>query len=202
MTKKNNVFDAFASTSGPTKSSASKKIAVEDITPELKVQVDLIIGNKAKIKALKAMQDQAELALIEHVFPQQETHARAGNFCKSFTIVGTDDNSLTITWPDKWSVPKEPEVHTRIKGLLSKLFDNFFKTVRKVTLTDEAMNNNDLIDDFVAVAKERGYEVPEAFIITDALVCVKDMDEKQFSLPKAKTATLRTLIKQTKPTIK
>ena len=196
-----NAFDAFASTSGPAKS-ASKKIAVEGITPELKEQVDLIIGNKAKIKALKATQNQAELALMEHVFPQQEAHARAGNFCKSFTIVGTGDNSLTITWPDKWSVPKEPEVHTGIKGLLGKLFDNLFKMVRKVTLTDKAMNDGDLINDFVAVAKERGYEVPEAFTITDALICAKDMDQKQFDLPKAKLATLRTMIKQTKATIK
>lgn len=196
-----NPFDAFATAKPAAKKSASAKIAA-DMTPEVQTAVDLVIKNKAAIKALKAELEQAELEIIEHVYPQQEKHARDGNYCKSFTVTGTNGAVATVTTGDKWSVPKDTGVWDALKKLLAKQFDKFMHMVRTVSLTEKAMNDTKLINDFVAVAVEHGYEVTEAFTIVDQLACQKGMDETQFTLPKAKLAEFRSLVKQYKATIK
>lgn len=196
-----NAFDAFAKPAAPAKKSASKKIAASNITPEVAKAVDAIIETKAKIKALKAEEEQAEITIVEHVFPQQESEARNGNYCKSFTVQG-NEGVVTYTTQDKFSVPKEEDIQEEIRSLLGKEFDKYFRMFRTVTFKDEAMQDAELVNDLVAVAKEHGYDVTDVFTIVDSLATVKDMDEKQFELPKAKLATLRTLIKQYKATIK
>lgn len=196
-----NAFDAFAGKSKPNKT-ASKKIAARDITPEIAAAVDTAIKEKAKAKMHEAEQKKAEVLIIEHVFPQQEAEARDGNYCKSFTIEGAESASLTYTTIDKFSVPKDNDVEAELRKLLSKDFDKFFRTLRTVKLSEDAMQDEKLVNDLVAVAKEHGYEVPDVFTITDELATIKGMDEKQFNLPKAKLAALRTLIKQYRATIK
>jgi len=194
-------FDKFASTKKPAKK-ASNKIAAKDITPDIKKAVDAVVNIKAKMKALKAEQDKSGLQIIEHVFPQQEAEAREGNYCKSFTVEGTD-TTLTYTTIDKFSVPKEEAVQEEIRKLLGqKLFDKFFRMFRTVTFTEDAMQNEELVNDMIAVVEKHELTVPEVFTITDELATVKGMDEKQFELPKAKLAALRTLIKQYKATLK
>lgn len=199
--KNGNAFDAFASGKKPASKKASNKIAAKNVTGEIKTAVDLVINHKAKIKALKAEQDQAGTLIIEHVYPQQEVLARENNYCKSFTVEG-NVGTLTYTTIDKFSVPKENEVHEEIRKLLGKQFDTFFSMHRTVTFTEDAMQNKKLVNDMVAVAQKHGLEVPEVFTIVDELTAVKSMDEKQFDLPKAKLAALRTLIKQYKATLK
>lgn len=198
-----NAFDKHASTKKTPAKKASAKIAATGISDEIRQAVDLVVDNKAKIKALKAELDIAEAAIIGHVFPQMDEEARKNNYCKSFTVEGTTaEKTVTVTHGDKWSVPKDPAVHEELKKLLAKKFNEFMKMKRTVNLTDKAMNDDNLIGKFVEVAEELGYTVPEAFTIIDELVCEKGMDEKQFTLPKAKLAAFRTLVKQYKATVK
>jgi len=199
--KKNsgNAFDAFAGKKTPAKKTSPKIIA--KVTDDVREAVDLAITNKAQVKSLEAETKKAELVIIEHVFPQQETAAREGNYCKSFTVEG-NDGALTYTTIDKFSVPKEQEVEDEIHKLLGKDFNTFFHMLRTVKFTEKAMQDKDLINDMVVVAQEHDYEVPDVFSIVDELATVKGMDESQFNLPKAKLAALRTLIKQYKASLK
>jgi len=199
--KPKNAFDAFASKKPAASKKASNKIAATDLTAEVKTAVDQVIAIKAKMKALKAEQEGHEITIIDHVFPQQEKHAREGNYSKSFTVKG-DDGTVTYTTQDKFSVPKDEAVHEEIEKLLGKAFNDYFRMFRTVKFTEDAMQDAKLVNALVAVAQEHGYDVPDVFQITDELATVKGMDEKQFELPKAKLAALRTLIKQYKATIK
>ncbi len=194
-----NAFDAFAGKKTPAKKT-SPKIPAE-VTEEVKNAVDLAISNKAQTKLLEAETKKAELIIIEHVFPQQEAAARKDNYCKSFTVEG-NEGTLTYTTIDKFSVPKEDDVEAEIRKLLGKDFDTYFRMLRTVKFTEEAMQDKDLINDMVAVAQEHDYEVPDVFSIVDELATVKGMDKSQFNLPKAKLAALRTLIKQYKASLK
>lgn len=194
-----NAFDAFAGKKTPAKKT-SQKIPAK-VTNEIKKCVDLTITNKAQIKRLDVETKKAELTIIEHVYPQQETAAREGNYCKSFTVEG-NDGAVTYTTVDKFSVPKEDNVEAEIRQLLGKDFDTYFRTVRTVQFTEEAMQDKGLINDMVAVAQEHKYNVPDVFSIVDELATMKGMDESQFNLPKAKLTALRTLIKQYKASLK
>ena len=197
----NSAFDKFASSKKPASKKASTKVAVTNVTDEVKNAVDTVINTKAQIKTLKASQDKAGVTIIEHVYPQQDALAREDRYEKSFTIEGAD-GTLTYTTIDKFSVPKEDAVHDELRKLLGKKFDSFFRMFRSVTFTEEAMQNEKLINDMVAVIEKHELNVPDVFVITDELATVKGMDEKQFELPKAKLAALRTLIKQYKATLK
>jgi hypothetical protein len=194
-----NAFDAFAGKKTPAKKTSPKITA--QVNDEVKAAVDQAITNKAQVKLLEAETKKAELVIIEHVYPQQEIAAREGNYCKSFTVEG-NDGTLTYTTIDKFSVPKEEDVEEEIRKLLGKEFDNYFRTLRTVKFTEEAMQDKNLINDMVAVAQEHKYEVPDVFTIVDELTTKKGMDESQFKLPKAKLAALRTLIKQYKASLK
>lgn len=197
-----NAFDAFAKTTAPTKKSASKKIAAIGVSEDVRNAVDTVISAKAKIKALKANLEEAEATVIGHVYPQQEAHARDGNYCKSFTVDGNDNSLVTVTTADKFSVPKEEAVHEELKKLLGKQFNIYLETRRKVEFTEDAMQDKGLINDMVAVAQKHGYEVPDVFSIVDSLATVEGTDENQFNLPKAKLAAFRTMVKQYKATVK
>ena len=199
-TNNGNAFDAFAGKKTQAKKTSPKIPA--KVTEDVRNAVDLAIGNKAQIKLLDTEIKKAELVIIEHVFPQQEAAAREGNYCKSFTV-GGNDGTLTYTTIDKFSVPKEQEVEDEIRKLLGiKDFDKYFRILRTVKFTEDAMQDKKLINNMVAVASEHGYEVPDVFLIIDERTTRKGMDEKQFDLPKAKLAALRTLIKQYKASLK
>ena len=73
---------------------------------------------------------------------------------------------------------------------------------RTVKFTDEAMNDAKLVADIVDVAIEHGYEVTEAFTISDAMIAKKGFDEAQFTIPKAKHIKLFDIISWGKPSIK
>jgi len=198
-TSPGNAFDAFAGKKTPAKKTSPKIAAI--VTDEIKGAVDLTIKNKAQVKLIEADTKRAELVIIEHVYPQQEVTAREGNYCKSFTVEG-DDGTLTYTTIDKFSVPKEQEVEDEIHKLLGKDFDKYFRTLRTVKVSEDAMQDKKLVNDLVAVAQKHDYEVTDVFTITDELATRKGMDEDQFNLPKAKLAALRTLIKQYKASLK
>jgi len=198
-----NALDAFAST--PTKASKKKATKIEaKVTIKIKRAVDTVLEKKAAIKKLLIEQAEAEMTIIDHVLPQQEAEAREGNFAKSFTVMGTNADlaPLTVTWPDKFSVPKDEKVHEEIRKILAKKFDEYMEKVRTVTFTEEAMKNNKLLKALINTVVAEGMEVKDVFKIEDILKTIKGTDEKQFELPVAKLAALREFIVQAKPALK
>jgi len=200
---KKNALDAFASTEKSSTKKKNPKIAAA-VTIKIKRAVSTVILKKAEIKKLQIELAEAEKIVIDHVAPQQEVQARDGNFAKSFTVMSTDEQlqPLTITWPDKFSVPKDEKIHAEIRKILAKKFDEYIVKKRTVTFTPEAMKNNGLLKALITTVVEEGLEVPDVFKIVDELKTIKGMDEKQFELPVSKLALLKELITQTKPAIK
>ncbi len=198
-----NALDAFATKTKTSKTKKAVKIPAK-VTIKIKRAVDTVREKKAEIKRLLIEQAEAEQTIIDHVLPQQEVEARDGNFAKSFTVIGTDDTvaPLTVTWPDKFSVPKEEDIHEEIRKILAKKFDDYMEKKRTVTFTPEAMKNNSLLKALIKTVVEEGLEVPNVFKIVDELKTIKGMDEKQFELPVTKLASLREHVSQAKPAIK
>jgi len=199
--KSSDPFASIAKAKAPAKK-ASTKIAAE-VTDEIKGKVDLVLHHKATIKSLEAEQIEAETAIIEHVRPQQDNAAYAGNFSKSFDVAGNTGNLLYNT-ADMFSVPKDEASIEAIQELLGKRFEEVLETKRVITFKSTAAENKDLMDKVIAAINAAGMELGDVFEVTDQYVAKPDLDRKQYELfPKqAQLDTFRTLIKQRKASLK
>lgn len=195
-----NPFDSIAQAAKP--ASTKKSHPVANVTPDVRIAVDKVISTKASIVKLEHDLAEAEATIIEHVRPQQDDAARRGNFSKSFAVEGVDGN-LTYTTSDKFSITKDPIEQDHIKDLCgAKWFAERFKVARNVTLTPAVQANTELLNKIVKAVTDAGITMAEAFIVTDTLVALPDLDLHQFDLPEAKLEEFRTLVKQNKPALK
>ncbi len=183
-----------------TSSKKSTKIAAS-VTKKVKDAVEEVIEIKAQIKALKAKQDLAEQIIIEHVQPQQDAQARAGNYSKSFFVEG-HKGSLVYTSSDKYSIDKNAEVYEAIEEFLGDNFDSFMKYVRTVALKPKVAENTTLVNKIIKACENAGISIDEAFDVKDVLVTLKDTDSKQFELSVDDLEQFRTLVRQYKASLK
>lgn len=193
-------FAKITKKNGTASKSAASKIAAA-VNPKIKQTVDRVIELKAKIKQLEADESQAEQTIIEHVQPQQELQARQGNFSKSFLVEG-QTGSLTYIVTDKFSVPKDEEVHEELKKMLGQKFDEFFEYKRTVALNEKVQENTTLVNKIIKACETAGISLAEAFNVTDVLVSKKDLDKRQYELDANTLATFKSLVKQYKPSLK
>jgi hypothetical protein len=191
-----NPFDALAAPAKPA-SKKSTKIAAT-VTDEIKSAVDIVISHKAEIARLDMERVQFEEKIIDHVRPQQDALARAGQFAKSFAVEGKTGN-LTYVSADKFSVPKETETQQAIKDLIgAKRFEEWFSSVRTISLKPAVQDNSDLINKIVAAVTAAGLNLAEAFEVTDVLKAKPDLDQKQYELKDKQLMEFRSLVKQQK----
>lgn len=192
-------FASIASKNG-TAGKKSDKIAAA-VTEKIKKEVDNVINLKAQIKKLTAELSQAEQTIIDHVQPQQEKQARAGNYSKSFYVEGKD-GSLTYITSDRFTVPKDEEVHEALKTLLGKDFDNYLEYKRSVNLTKKIMSDKALLNKVIKIITDAGISLSDAFEVKDILVTQPGVDKTQYELPPKTLVEFRTLVKQNKPSLK
>ena len=200
MSKNTNPFDSIATPKSESKKKSTKITA--EINDEVKKAAGEVIKLKAEITSLKAKQEEKESLIISHILPQQEKHAREGNFSKSFLVEYDNEKSLTLTTADVFSVPEDEESQEAIKKLLGKEFDTYFEYVRSITLKPEIQNDPKFIQKLAKVVSDAGMNLGDAFEVTDTLETKKDMDRKQYELPETKLNVLRTLISQRKASLK
>ena len=193
-------FGKIAKKNGTASKSAANKIAAA-VTPKIKQTVDRVINLKAQIKQLEADESQAEQTIIDHVMPQQELQARQGNFSKSFFVEGAS-TSLTYTTTDKFSIPKDEDVHEEIKKLLGPKFEEFFEYKRTVALNPKVQENTPLVNKIIKACETAGVSMAEAFDVTDVLVSKKDLDKRQYELDANTLAIFKSMVKQYKPSLK
>ena len=194
-----NPFDAIAKPATP-KKAASNKIA-SDINDDIKTAVDTVIIKKGMIKDLEKDLDEASDKIRDHVFPQQARHAREGNYSKTFTVEGSK-GSLSCVSSDKWTLPKEAELHEALKKFLGPKFDEWFQVVRNITLNEAVSANTDIVADIMKVLEKHGVGAAEAFTVVDTLKTKKNLDENQFELDDTKLTQFRTICKQYKSSLK
>ena len=192
-------FAKIATKTGTTKKAASKIAAA--VTKKIKDSVDKVIDLKAKIKSLKADQDVAEQLIIDHVRPQQDSQARAGNYSKSFFVEGAK-GSLTYTTQDKFTIEKSDDVHEALSEMLGDRFDEYLKYVRTITLKPAVQENATLINKIIKACTTAGISIEDAFEVKDVLVTQKDLDVKQYEMEAAELEEFRTLVRQYKASLK
>lgn len=197
-----NAFDALAKSAPATKTSNPDKVIAE-VTDTIKAKVATFIDNKAKMKTLEAAQAEIETAIIEHVRPQQDELGYCGSYVKSLVVPGTNDTQVLLVTADKFSVPQKPEELAEITKVTGpKKYDEFFETKRTIKVLDNVTKDEDKLNTMAEAIKTAGLNIADFFEVCDKVFAKKDLDVKQYTLPKAKLATFRTLVKQAKPALR
>jgi hypothetical protein len=195
-------FGAIAKKADSAGSKKTNKIAAT-VTKEVMNAVDTVIAHKAEIARLEAEQKSAEATIIDHVRPQQDDKAYAGNYSKTFSVEGSKGSAVNFTTSDKFSVSQEENVQEELQKLLGKNYDNCFESKRTITLKSEAAENKAFIDKLQKALTSAGMSIGEAFDVTEKTVAKQDLDRNQYTfVPKDKLDTFRSLVKQYKPAVK
>lgn len=180
---------------------ATKKIAAE-VTPAIKRHVDTFVANKAQIKALEAAQAESEAIIIEHVRTQQDTHAFAGDFSKSFSVEGTTTSVLYNT-SDRFSVPQDEETLKEVKKITGPVkYAEFFGEKPTIAIKAAIISNDALMNKIAAACEKAGLNIGEIFESTVKIFAKDGLDEKQYTLPPDKLPLFRAFVKQNKPALK
>jgi hypothetical protein len=195
--------DPFAAiaTSAPTTKTKKSSMPTAEVTNPVKNSVDLVVSHKAEISRLEAELATHEVTIIDHVRPQQDTAARAGNYSKSFRVPG-NTGALTYVTSDRFSAPKNAVIE-QLKQLIGMAkFDEWFEPKRTIKLKPEATTDQTFIQKLVKVTADAGMALGDAFEVTDTWATKEGLDEKQFELSPAKLEEFRTLCRQAKPALK
>jgi hypothetical protein len=199
--KPSNPFDAIAKAAPAAKKSASNKIAAE-VTDEISNAVDLIISHKAEVKRLEAEMEEHGDKVRDHVFKQQASHARKGNYSKTFDVKGHVGNLVYVA-SDRWTLPKEAEVQEALQKIIgNKLFDEWFHNLRTIKVKEAVTEDQEKIGNLVKAMTDAKLDIADYFDVTDALKSKKDMDKDQFELEDKVLAQFRTVCKQYKAGLK
>jgi len=196
--------DPFAAIAKPAATVTAKKSTkpTAAVTDEIKASVDLFISHKAEVKRLEAEMANHEVAIIDHVRPQQDDAARSGHFSKSFEVPG-NAGALTYVTSDKFIVSKDTQAIDQLKQLLgSARFDEWFETKRTTTVKKEAMENPIIVQKLVKAAADAGMSLGDVFDVVDILAAKPDLDQKQYALKPSQLDEFRTLCRQYKPALK
>ena len=194
-----NPFDAIAKPSTGSKSKTVKFAAV--VTDEIKIAVDTFITKKAELTKVKAEVEQWDTKIIDHVRKQQERMARSGNYIKSFNVEGVTDH-LTYVTSDKFSAPKETENQEQLKSLLGEKFKDLFAVKRHISLKASVQSDHKFLQTFAKALADANINLAETFDVTDVLEAKDDLDKNQYDLIPRDFEVFKTLVKQTKPSLR
>lgn len=195
-----NPFDVIAKPKAPAKKGTTKIAAV--VTREIKLAVDDVLRLKAEINQKKSELDQQESIVIEHVRPQQDASAYAGNFSNSFYVEG-ETGAVLFSTADSFSVPKEETEQEALHTLIGDAkFEAWFKTKRTIALKEGVEQNGDLITKIQAAIEKAGLSMGDVFTVSDTLVACDDLIRKQYDLDESTLAEFRALCVPRKPSLK
>jgi len=194
-----NPFDAIATPAKTTKGKTTKIVAT--VTDDIKIAVDSLINKKAELAKVKVEVDQLDSKIIDHVREQQETLARVGNYSKSFDVPGVTGR-LTYTTSDKFSTPKDPEEQASLKALLGERFNDLFAMKRSISLKDSIQSDKTFLQKFAKALAAADIDLASTFDVVDVLVTKEDLDKNQYDLPPRDLEVFKTLVKQTKPSLR
>ena len=204
--KKINPFDALAKPK-ETKKAASTKI-VASVTAEVKTAVDAVISIKAEINRKEAELAAQETVVTDHVQPQQDSQARAGNYSKSFYVEGVTGAVLFST-ADKFSVKglndsKDGEaLQTTVSNLIGEeKYNAWFQTKRSISLLESVVLDQDKIAKITAAMAKAGLEIADYFKVEDTIVHCADLDQKVYDLDDQTLAEFRALVPPRKAALK
>src|SRR5277367_6115440 len=185
----------------------TKKLSTEtkkkSTVPELGAYshlADKVAEAKVNLQDAEAVFGSLEGELITHIRQEYEQAANAGDFSKSFNVLGANSDGVQVTFTDRFSaIPGDME--EQLKGNLAatygdggvESFRTYFEEKRSLSLTK---TDDDTIKMLLEKLGEKTFT--EIFKINVTINPKKDMDRNQFDLP----AEVRGLLKQANAGVK
>jgi gas vesicle protein len=185
-----------------TDSSTKSAKGIADVSEEIKTKVDQYVDNKASIKQLEAEQAGLEVAIIDHVRPQQDEMAYRGSFTKSMTVAG-NTAMLTYVTMDKFTVPQDEETLKALRDLVGKdKYNEMFETKEVYSIKPEIAKDDKKMNALATVCEKAGIDIVQYFDRSEKVIAKTDLDRKQYELKSDKLEIFRTHVRQAKPSLK
>jgi hypothetical protein len=196
-----NAFSKIAKKESPKTKKATTVTAT--VSDEVKTLVDKFVSNKAEIALKVSENKEYESRIIDEAYEQQRLMAvDSGEFAKSIDIEGNTSKVKYVT-VDKFSVPQDEETLSEVKKLIgAQTYNAFFAVRRTITLKENITSDEKMLDKIAAACEKAGLPVEAIFDVTDRTFAVEGLDKKQFELPPEKLPEFRTLVKQTKASLR
>jgi hypothetical protein len=166
------------------------------VTDKITKAVDTFIATKAEIKKLEAEMKEAATTIKEHARSHYVELGFTNQFTKSLDVPGTGDARLVCTHTDRFSVPQDEETLELLKKLIGKRYDEFFTTKESISIRKEVLENEKLLDKVATACEKAGLEIATIFERSEKVTAIDSLDQKQFTLDRAKFDQFATLVKQ------
>lgn len=188
-------FSKIGATKTPSAAKKSDRPVIA-VTNKITKAVDSFIALKAEIKKLEAEMLEAATTIKEHARTHYVEMGFTNQFTKSLDVPGSGDAKLVCTHTDRFSVPQDAETLDILKKLIGKKYDEFFETKESISIRNEVLKNEKLLDKVATACEKAGLEIATIFERSEKVSALKDLDQKQFTLDRNKFDQFATLVKQ------
>lgn len=202
LQSKNEFFEAVAGASVTVPKTGHKDKMIT-LTPPEKIRklVDEVVEAKKAEKEAKAEKETAEVDILEWAQNQQDADGFAGNFQKSYRIMGMKE-MVTYVTSDKFS-RINPDDITTLKEALGKKFDEMIEKKITITVLDTVINGPNSQELQKELLEKIGKEnFPKFFKAETVFLPADAFDKRLFSFTKKVVEQVRSLVKQAKASLK
>lgn len=179
----------------PTATAKKSSRPTASVTNEVRKAVDVYIACKAQMKKLEADMKMAASTVKDHVREQYIELGFTNQFTKSLDVPG-DEGSLVCTHTDRFSVPQDEDTLNTLKKVIGNKYDEFFSTAETISIRKEVLDDEKTLDKIATACEKAGLDVATIFERTEKITAVDGLDQKQFTLDRAKFDQFTTMVKQ------
>lgn len=197
--KMSKFMNAVKNTKVEKTTATKKKKSAPVINPseDIKEKVDLLINAKADLAKAKANIALAEPEIINVAREVQEKDALAGNFRKSYEVLGNGNNTIKFVTANKFSIA-ENDVED-LEEVLGDKFEEMIETSYTVKLKSDIFADEEKQDELMNLLGDKFDEFFET--VTHHKVC-EDFDKKLYDLDTETREEVKELAKQAKPSLR
>lgn len=156
---------------------------------------------KLEIKNAEIAMREAEVALIEHTMTIADKNAFDGKFSSSYILMAGKDR-VTFSTVDKFNVPQDEANISALRGILESDFNKVLKKKVSITVKDSVFEDDKLQKELMALIGEEKFA--KFFDVEKKWIPVEGLNEKIYAISadSGKLSRVRSIVKQSKPTIK
>ena len=189
-------LDATATTEKKSKARKKTTPILDNAPADVKDAVDHYVEHKKLMKEHKAEMDAAGDAIIDYAETERDKDGFAGNFSKSYDVHGNKEEVKFVT-SNRYSVNADDE--ELLTELLGGKFAELFETLFNVELKDEVLKDEKLQKELMDLI---GDKFSKFFTTTKTLRVADDFDKKIYLLDEDDVNSLRSIVKQYKPSLR
>lgn len=190
-------LDATATTEKKSKARKKTTPILDNAPADIKDAVDHYVEHKKLMKEHKAEMDAAGDAIIDYAETERDKDGFAGNFSKSYDVHGNKEEVKFVT-SNRFSVnADDEELLTELLGVGK--FAELFETLFNVELRDEVLKDEALQKELMDLI---GDKFSKFFTTHKTLRVAADFDSKIYLLDEDDVNSLRSIVKQYKPSLR